>query len=85
MFEGLKARFGEDRVFIDLAGIEPGRDFRSIIDEHVGSCKVLLALIGRNRLHAADKHGRRRLDSPQHFVRLEIAVALEVTSPSFRC
>ena len=33
LFEGLKARFGEDRVFIDLAGIEPGRDFRHIIDE----------------------------------------------------
>jgi TIR domain len=76
LFEGLKARFGEDRVFIDLAGIEPGRDFRSIIDEHVGSCDVLLALIGRNWLHAADKDGRRRLDTPEDFVRLEIAAAL---------
>ena len=76
LFEGLKARFGQDRVFIDVAGIEPGRDFRRIIDEHVSSCDVLLALIGRNWLHAADKDGRRRLDTPEDFVRLEIAAAL---------
>jgi hypothetical protein len=37
---------------------------------------VLLALIGRNWLHAADKDGRRRLDSPEDFVRLEIAAAV---------
>jgi TIR domain len=76
LFEGLKARFGQDRVFIDVDGIEPGRDFRRIIDEHVSSCDVLLALIGRNWLHAADKDGRRRLDTPEDFVRLEIAAAL---------
>jgi TIR domain len=76
LFEGLKARFGQDRVFIDVAGIEPGRDFRRIIDEHVSSCDVLLALIGKNWLHAADKDRRRRLDSPEDFVRLEIAAAL---------
>jgi hypothetical protein len=76
LFEGLKARYGQDRVFIDVAGIEPGRDFRRIIEEHVGSCDVLLALIGKNWLHAADKDGRRRLDIPEDFVRLEIAAAL---------
>ena len=76
LFEGLKTRFGEDRVFIDVDDIEPGGDFRRIIDEHVNSCDVLLALIGRNWLHAADKDGRRRLDSPEDLVRLEIAAAL---------
>jgi hypothetical protein len=76
LFEGLKARFGQDRVFIDVAGIEPGRDFRRVIDQHVSSCDVLLALIGRNWLHAADKEGRRRLDTLEDFVRLEIAAAL---------
>jgi hypothetical protein len=76
LFEGLKARFGEGRVFIDVDGIEPGRDFRRVIDQHVSSCDVLLALIGRNWLHAADKDGRRRLDSPEDFVRLELAAAL---------
>jgi hypothetical protein len=48
LFEGLKARFGEGRVFIDVDGIELGRDFRRIIDERLSSCEVLLALIGRN-------------------------------------
>src|SRR5512144_3407856 len=76
LFESLKAHFGQDRVFIDVDGIKPGRDFRRIIEEHVSSCNVLLALIGKNWLHAADKDGRRRLDTPEDFVRLEIAAAL---------
>ena len=76
LFEGLKALFEQDRVFIDVDGIKPGRDFRSIIDEHVSSCDVLLALIGRNWLHALDKDGRRRLDTSEDFVRLAIAAAL---------
>ena len=36
LFEGLKARFGQDRVFIDVAGIEPGRDFRRVVRD--GAC-----------------------------------------------
>lgn len=76
LFEGLKARFGQDRVFIDVDSIEPGRDFRRIIEERVSSCDVLLAVIGRNWLQAADKQGHRRLDNPKDLVRLEIATGL---------
>ena len=47
LFDDLTARFGEDSVFMDVAGIEPGRDFRRVIDEHVASCGVLLAMIGK--------------------------------------
>lgn len=76
LFEGLKARFGQDRVFIDVDSIEPGRDFRRTIEERVSSCDVLLALIGRTWVQAADKEGRRRLDNPKDLVRLEIATGL---------
>ena len=76
LFEGLKARFGQDRVFIDVDSIEPGRDFRRTIEERVSSCDVLLALIGRTWVRAADKEGRRRLDNPKDLVRLEIATGL---------
>jgi hypothetical protein len=37
----------------------------------------LIAVIGRHWLTAADVKGRRRLDSPKDFVRLEIAAALD--------
>ena len=48
LFDDLARHFGKDAVFMDVAGIEPGRDFRRVIDEHVASCGVLLAMIGKN-------------------------------------
>ena len=31
LFQDLCERFGKDSVFMDVAGIEPGRDFRRVI------------------------------------------------------
>ena len=42
----------------------------------VGSCVVLLAVIGVGWLTATGEDGRRRLDDPGDFVRLEIEAAL---------
>ena len=81
LFTDLASEFGEDAVFMDVAGIEPGRDFRRIIDEHVASCGVLLAIIGKNWINAQDDSGRRRLDDPMDFVRLETASALKRDIP----
>ncbi len=73
----LTQRYGTDKIFMDLA-IEPGVDFIDTIKEAVGSCKVLLAIIGRQWLSVADPTtGMRRLDSPDDFVRTEIATALQ--------
>lgn len=47
-----------------------------MITDAVGSCDVLLALIGSKWLTLADERGRRRVDSPDDFVRLEIEGAL---------
>lgn len=81
LFDDLARYFGEDSVFMDVAGIEPGRDFRRVIDEHVASCGVLLAMIGKSWIDAADESGRRRLDDPMDFVRLETASALKRDIP----
>jgi hypothetical protein len=80
-FHDLTKQFGDDAVFMDVAAIEPGRDFRRAIDEQVTSCGVLLALIGKNWLSATNQSGARRLDDPMDFVRLETASALKRDIP----
>lgn len=81
LFDDLTAEFGTDKVFMDVAGIELGRDFRKVIDENVSSCGVLLAMIGKSWIDAKDEDGRRRLDAPLDFVRLETASALKRDIP----
>jgi hypothetical protein len=77
LYDDLASHFGEDTVFMDVAGIAPGRDFRRVIDEHVATCGVLLAMIGKSWIDAKDETGRRRLEDPMDFVRLETASALK--------
>jgi TPR repeat protein len=81
LFDFLTAEFGADKVFMDVTGIEPGRDFRKVIDQNVTSCGVLLAMIGKGWLDAKDDAGRPRLDDPMDFVRLETASALKRDIP----
>ncbi|MGC2110481.1 MAG: PASTA domain-containing protein [Candidatus Korobacteraceae bacterium] len=81
LFDDLVREFGEDSVFMDVTAIEAGRDFRKAIDESVASCGVLLAVIGKNWLESKDDSGRRRLDDPMDFVRLETASALKRDIP----
>ena len=66
------AHFGADRVFMDVQGIEPGVDFVEAIERALVSCEILIVLIGKDWL-ATDAAGRRRLDDPADFVRLETA------------
>jgi hypothetical protein len=75
LYDRLVQRFGEDRIFMDLQ-IEPGDDFVERIEQGVGSCEVLLVLVGRQWLTVEDSEGRRRLDDPNDFARLELAAAL---------
>jgi len=77
LYDRLSQRFGGDQIFMDIDTIEPGLDFVEVIEKAVGSCDVLIALIGRQWLTIADATGRRRLDNPEDFVRLEIATALD--------
>jgi len=76
LFDDLTRSFGEDSVFMDVSGINPGVDFRKAIDDNVASCGVLLAIIGPAWSSMKNSAGERRLDDPNDFVRLEIASAL---------
>lgn len=77
LFDSLCAHFGEERVFMDIDDIPPGVDFDEVVHEAVGKCDVLLALIGPSWLTMVDEHGRRRLDDPADFVRIELQTALQ--------
>jgi hypothetical protein len=57
-------------------GPEIRRPRVEVITSAVASCDVLLALIGRRWLTGTGEDGRRRLDDPDDFVRLEIEAAL---------
>ncbi|MGM9486158.1 toll/interleukin-1 receptor domain-containing protein [Ideonella sp. YS5] len=81
LFKDLQERFGPEAVFMDVVDIEPGRDFRRVIDQQVSHCGVLLALIGPRWLEAADDKGQRRLDDAGDYVRLETAAALKRDIP----
>lgn len=77
VFDRLVSHFGRGRVFMDIDTLEPGADFVDVIEHAVGACDALIALIGKQWLTITDEQGRRRLDVPEDFVRLELAAALE--------
>ena len=75
LYDRLAEHFGDERVFMDLR-MEPGLDFVEQIDDAVTHCDALLSLIGSQWLDMRDAHGRRRLDDPNDFARLEVESAL---------
>ena len=81
LFDDLVKHFGEHTVFMDVAAIEAGRDFRKAIEEGVTKCGVLLVVIGTEWLDAKDEGGARRLNDPSDFVRIETAAALKRDIP----
>jgi TIR domain len=76
LFDRLEERFGRDQIFKDIDSVQLGDDFVEVISAAVGSCDVLLVLIGDRWLTMTDAQGRARLDNPDDFVRLEIEAAL---------
>ena len=71
----LREYFGKDEIFMDIDNIQPGEDFVEVIEQAVGACEILIAVIGRSWLSDNDQNTG-RLSNPNDFVRLEIATAL---------
>jgi hypothetical protein len=76
LYDRLVERYGMDQVFMDVDNIPPGVDFAEAIAQAVGTCDVLLAVIGQHWLTVTGQDGRRRLDNPRDMVRLEVEAAL---------
>ncbi|MDR3633742.1 MAG: 4a-hydroxytetrahydrobiopterin dehydratase [Isosphaeraceae bacterium] len=81
LYAQLRSRFGSSHVFMDVAAITPGSPWPDRITRSLEKTSVLLAVIGPSWLRAADKYGRRRLDSDADWVRKEIHLALSNSIP----
>jgi hypothetical protein len=71
----LRREFGPDSVFMDVDNIPLGAKFATVLDQEVAKCDLLLALIGRDWL--IDRAGKRPVDDPRDYARIEIASALK--------
>jgi formylglycine-generating enzyme required for sulfatase activity len=81
IYDRLVTAFDRNSVFKDVDSIPFGVDFREHLDQAVSQCQVCLVVVGRTWLEAQDEAGRRRLDSTQDFVRIEIESALKRKIP----
>lgn len=74
LYDRLSARLPNNQIFIDV-NLDPGIDFVGAIETSVGSCDVLIAVIGKRWVRSSVGKGKRRLEDPEDFVRVEIANA----------
>jgi uncharacterized membrane protein YhaH (DUF805 family) len=68
--------FDQERLFMDVDGIEPGVDFVKALDDQVAQCSAFIAVIGPGWTDLKNAEGQRRLDQPNDYVRVEIESAL---------
>lgn len=73
----VKEAFGDAEIFRDVENIDPGADFVEVLGKALNACVVMLVVIGPQWLTIQDKNGRRRLDSPTDWTRVEVATALQ--------
>ena len=76
LYDKLAARYGADRVFMDIDTILPSSDFSVEIERALSSSAASIVLIGRRWVSITKDDGSRRLDDPTDFVRLEVGAAL---------
>lgn len=72
----LATAFSREAIFMDVDDIAIGDDFVEVLENRIASCEVMLVVIGKAWLSASDEQGRRRLDNPHDFVRVEVESAL---------
>jgi formylglycine-generating enzyme required for sulfatase activity len=81
LYERLAHHFGPESIFMDVEKIGLGSDFRQVLRDAISASDAVLVIIGRQWLSIADARGRRRLDSPDDYVRFEVEEALARSIP----
>jgi tetratricopeptide (TPR) repeat protein len=75
--ESLARHLGERAIFRDKNTIAAGEDWTKAVETALGGGVVVLALIGPGWVTARDDSGRRRLDDPGDWTRVELERAFE--------
>lgn len=81
LYEYLKNYFGNHWIFFDVDTIEIGSRFAEKIKGELENSDAVLVLIGNQWVEIKDANGKRRLDDPEDFVRLEIETTLSRKVP----
>jgi hypothetical protein len=76
--DALEKRLGKDAVFRDVEDIKPGEDFIKALERNLHNARVFLVIMGKDWLTVKDSQGRRRLESPNDYVRIEIESAMRL-------
>jgi hypothetical protein len=77
IYDRLLRHWEAERIFKDVDNIDPGEDYRDVIDREIARCSLFLAVIGPSWLDAKRADGKRRLDDANDMVRIEIETALK--------
>jgi hypothetical protein len=80
LYDRLQAEFGKGNVFMDFDSIPYGVDFREKIRQTLEGAQLVVAVVGPNWMGPRGR-GKRRINDPTDFVRLEIAQALLLEIP----
>jgi hypothetical protein len=75
--DALAGHFGDHQLFMDVADISPGEDFRDVVRRRLSTVETVIVVIGPNWLEVQDTTGGRRIDDPRDVVRLEVMAALQ--------
>lgn len=76
IYDKLCERFGKDHIYKDVDKTPIGKDFGAHILGVLPTCRVFLAIIGKQWLDMRTPDGKRRIDDPQDWVRIELETAL---------
>ncbi len=71
----LREAFPKAEIFLDVESIRWGADFRVALSEFLHECDFVVPLVGPQWAGQGEP-GHRRIDDPEDYVRLEVAIAL---------
>lgn len=81
IYDRLVSHFGKEAVFKDVDDIPIGFDFRDTLHDALSNCSLMIIIIGKTWLESIDTQGKRRIDDPNDFVRIELEFALSMNLP----
>ena len=81
IYDRLSQHFEKKNIFKDVDSVPLGFDFRKFIDNEVSKCRIMLVVISKDWTSVKNTEGKRRIDDPKDFVRIEVESALKRNIP----